>query len=64
MTSILLSWSHRGRLSIILLTGYPLLYLLFFAKLSLNFNFVKSLAEIALKSIHPTTHPTHPTEKV
>ena len=42
-----------------------------FAKLSLNFNFDKSLAEIALMSIpptthppHPPTHPTHPTEKV
>ena len=38
------------------------------AKLSLNFNFDKSLAEVALRSIHPTTHPiqppTHPTEKV
>ena len=34
------------------------------AKLSLNFNFDKSLAEVALRSIHPTTPPTHPTEKV
>ena len=38
-------------------------FILIIAKLSLNFNFDKSLAEVALRSIHPTTHPLHPPDR-